>query len=321
MMLLATSSLKYSIPKSEGVENEDIPLKRSLADFAGLDSRENGADPYVDDVPIRQRGKRMKHGTRKSDSDLNIKLTNISSCSNENGNSSRLSENERHYTDVFDAESRPFSMKLAELANSNSSKGIHAQKTSNTIKRDESFQPIINTKPTVTSSTEFNILIHPVDKGENFSLTKFLNDNYLTRTSDSNAFNVLPDEQPTEERCSICHKTISSPFNLTQMLNRTNSITPTCEDCCVSYSKSEPYSENSALRKYTTPHTDIQSFPCDGCNKCFTSRQSLERHSMLMHTSGINLFSCEACNESFAMKHDLIQHMQMHSSPVRTTRY
>lgn len=64
----------------------------------------------------------------------------------------------------------------------------------------------------------------------------------------------------------------------------------------------------------TITKTKSSSFECVTCNKILASKQSLARHSQILHSSAAHLsHRCEFCFKKFNQKFDLLRHLTRHT--------
>ena len=76
---------------------------------------------------------------------------------------------------------------------------------------------------------------------------------------------------------------------------------------CLSCPKT--FSSKSALQRHVTIHSEGKRFACEACNKEFTRKDVLKKHSAAVHSENQNgSFGCNSCNKIFKWKHSFQRH-------------
>ena len=105
----------------------------------------------------------------------------------------------------------------------------------------------------------------------------------------------------TRQNCSVCAKSLCSPFALARHMEIHNGKTPyVCSIC------EEAFTTQTELDEHTYQQKDEKPFKCLVCKEVLSSAAHLKRHSYV-HTGQMR-YNCSGCGKGFWTKKEIDQH-------------
>ncbi|XP_032243109.2 MDS1 and EVI1 complex locus protein EVI1-B [Nematostella vectensis] len=105
-------------------------------------------------------------------------------------------------------------------------------------------------------------------------------------------------------KCDDCNKRYFS-YDALEAHKQTESHSHTCDEC------GKVFHSQIYLKRHKTVHVEERNFPCEICNKAYTSDANLKAHKRSVHCIE-KKHKCEECGKAFARKDKLKRHQLIH---------
>ena len=119
-----------------------------------------------------------------------------------------------------------------------------------------------------------------------------------------------PDTMITMLKCKKCNRKFRHPVSLEKhKCENEEGRTFECFVC------KQMFSQVRELRNHLKSHTENRPFSCDMCQLVYKDERDFIRHSML-HSQADSLFKCHVCDKHFTRKYHLTRHTLIHQGKI-----
>ena len=149
-------------------------------------------------------------------------------------------------------------------------------------------------------------ICHKHDPPLEFRHQEELLEHLKTHDEDENGLNNL------QKSCPVCHKKFLLRKNLLTHMKRVHETEGKlakykCQYC----GKSFYYKSDQEAHENT--HTGNKNFPCESCEKAYSSKKALYDHKKIVHSETKVTHACDICGKVLRDKYKLKYHMMVHS--------